>query len=276
MEPLKIEIASVLKDKNPKLYRRLPGFVIRYLERIVHQKEINAFFAKNGHLTNHAFCDAVVKELNLSITFHGLEKIPKTGPIILVMNHPLGGIDGLAFVASLQEHRKDLIFLVNDILMQVKPMEEMFVGVNKHGKNTNETWNNIADLFNSDNAVCIFPAGLVSRKDGGIIQDGPWKRTFVTYAKKTGHPILPIHIQGKLSPWFYGLYKFRKMFGIKSAVEMLYLADELFKQRNKSVNFTVGEMVIIPQETPISDQQWADNLKQTLYLIPQQHGTNHP
>jgi len=276
MEPLKIEIASIFKDKNPRLYRRLPGFVIRYLERVVHQEEINAFLAKNGHLTNHAFCDAVVKELNLSITFLGLEKIPKTGPIILVMNHPLGGIDGLAFIASLQDHRKDLIFLVNDILMQVKPMEEMFVGVNKHGKNTNETLNNIEALFYSDKAVCIFPAGLVSRKDGRLIQDGPWKRTFVTYAKKTGHPVLPIYIQGKLSPWFYGLYKFRKMLGVKSAVEMLYLADELFKQRNKSVTFMVGEPVIVPKTTPITDHQWAQNLKQTLYLIPQQHGTNHP
>lgn len=275
MENLKIDVAGVLRDKNPKLYKKLPGFLIRYLERIVHQREINDFLAQNGHLKNYDFCDAVLQELNLSVTFNGMEKIPDQGPLILVLNHPLGGVDGIAFISSMKSKRQDLVFLVNDILMQMKPLNDLFVGVNKHGKNTAETWNSIDQIFYSDKAVCIFPAGLVSRKTKGVIQDSEWKKTFVTYAKKTGHPVLPIHIEGKLSRRFYGLHRWRTFFGIKASLEMLFLADEMFKQRNKKVTFSVGEPIVIPNDSAKSDHEWAQEIKQSLYLIPQQYGKNN-
>lgn len=275
MENLKIDVAGVLKDKNPQLYKRLPGFMIRYLERIVHQREINDFLAQNGHLKNYDFCDAVLQELNLSVTFNGMEKIPDQGPLILVLNHPLGGVDGIAFISSMKSKRQDLVFLVNDILMQMKPLKDLFVGVNKHGKNTAETWNSIDQIFYSDKAVCIFPAGLVSRKTKGVIQDSEWKKTFVTYAKKTGHPVLPIHIEGKLSRRFYGLHRWRTFFGIKASLEMLFLADEMYKQRNKKVTFSVGKPIVIPNDSAKSDHEWAQEIKQSLYLIPQQYGKNN-
>lgn len=273
MENLKINVAAILKDKNPKLYNKLPGFLIRYLERIVHQQEINEFLSVNGHLKNFEFCSAVMKELNLGVIFNNLDKIPKTGPVILVLNHPLGGVDGIAFMASLKGYREDLVFLANDILMQMKPLSELFVGVNKHGKNSPETRNIIAEMFHSNKAVCIFPAGLVSRQNKGVIRDSEWKRTFVTFAKKTGHPIIPVHIEGRLSPWFYKLHRWRTFFGIKASIEMLYLADEMYKQRNKQVTFCVGSPVIIPADSPISDHQWAQDLKAMLYSTPTQNGT---
>jgi putative hemolysin len=245
------------------------------LERIVHQQEINDFLAKNGHLKNFDFCNAVLEELNLTVTFNGMEKIPAQGPVILVMNHPLGGVDGLAFIAEMKSKRQDLVFLVNDILLQMKPLNDLFIGVNKHGKNTAETWNSIDQIFYSDKAVCIFPAGLVSRKTKGVIQDSVWKKTFVTYAKKTGHTIIPIHIDGKLSRRFYGLHRWRTFFGIKASFEMLFLADEMFKQRNKKVTFSVGEPIVIPNDSAKSDHEWAQEIKQSLYLIPQQYGKNN-
>ncbi|MBM3164357.1 MAG: 1-acyl-sn-glycerol-3-phosphate acyltransferase [Bacteroidetes bacterium] len=269
MEPLKIDVAGVLRDKNPKLFKRLPNFMLRYLERIIHQKEMNDFLASNGHLKNFEFCDAVVKELNLKITFHGIEKIPKTGPVILVMNHPLGGIDGIALIKSFKNVRQDLVFISNDILLKMTPLKDFFVGINKHGNNTSETRNNIHNMFHSHKAVCIFPAGLVSRKYQGLIIDAEWKKTFVTYAKKTGHTVIPIHIDGRLSPWFYGLCRLRTFFGIKSAIEMLYLADEMYKQKNKQVIFTAGEPLTIPADSPIGDYDLAQQIKNEVYLIPQ-------
>ncbi|NDB34395.1 MAG: glycerol acyltransferase [Flavobacteriia bacterium] len=276
MQELKIDVRSAIREKSPKLYRRLPGFVLRYIERIVHQKEINAFMKKNGDLTNFDFSDAVVKELDLKYTFKGIEKIPKSGPVILVMNHPLGGVDGLAFISAMRDHRQDIVFLVNDILLQMAPLKSMFVGVNKHAKNTAETWEQIDKMFDSNQAVCIFPAGLVSRIEKGRVKDTVWKKTFVTYARKTGHPILPIHISGNLSKWFYGLFKFRTFFRIKSAFEMLYLADEMYKQKGKHVTFSVGTPIYVREfNTSSTDHQIAQEIKENLYKIPTHYGAHN-
>ena len=275
MQEMKIDVRSAIREKSPKLYRRLPEFVIRYIERIVHQKEINAFLEQNGDLKNFDFCDAVVKELDLKYTFQGIDKIPKTGPVILVMNHPLGGVDGLAFIAAMREHRQDLVFLVNDILLQMSPLKSMFVGVNKHAKNTAETWEQIDKMFDSDQAVCIFPAGLVSRIEKGHVKDTVWKKTFVTYARKTGHPIIPIHISGKLSKRFYNLFKLRSFFRIKSSIEMLYLVDEMYRQRGKHVTFSVGNVIEEKDlNGPTTDQQIALEIKEKLYQIPIQYGSD--
>jgi putative hemolysin len=131
-------------------------------------------------------------------------------------------------------------------------------------------------MFNSDNAICIFPAGLVSRKQQGVIKDLEWKRTFVTYAKTTGHPVIPIHIEGKLSPFFYGLHRLRTWLGIKTTLEMLYLADELYKQRGKKIVFTVGDPIFISNDEKNKDEhRIAQEIKETLYHIPKTHGTNH-
>ncbi|MFM7387055.1 MAG: glycerol acyltransferase, partial [Bacteroidota bacterium] len=105
--------------------------------------------------------------------------------------------------------------------------------------------------------------------------DSVWKKTFVTYAKKTGHAIIPIHIEGKLSRRFYGLHRWRTFFGIKASPEMLFLVDEMFKQRNKQVTFSVGEPIVVPSESTKSDHEWAQEIKQALYFIPKQYAKNN-
>jgi 1-acyl-sn-glycerol-3-phosphate acyltransferase len=275
MNALQINVRKLIQDKNPKLLKKLPGFVISYIERIVHEKEINAFLAKHGHLKNFEFCDEVLHHLKINVQFQGIERIPKTGPVILVLNHPLGGVDGVAFISAMKSHRKDLVFLVNDLLLNMTPLKDLFVGVNKHGKNKADTREKISAMFNSDQAICIFPAGLVSRKIKGKIQDLEWKRTFVNYARTTGHPVIPIFIDGKLSNFFYRLHQFRTFVGIKSSIEMLYLADELFKQQGKSIVFNVGNPIIIEADDPRNDQKIASDIKDLLYQIPHDNASHH-
>jgi len=268
MNELRVNVEALLKEKNPALHKKLPRWVIKYLERIVHQKKINTFLDSFGHLKNQEFCQAVLDYLKIDISFHGMHRIPKTGPVILVFNHPLGGVDGVAFIAALKEYRKDLVFLVNDILLHITPLNELFVGTNKHGKNKTDTREKIKSMFNSDKAICIFPAGMVSRKQGGTIRDLEWKRTFVTYAIETGHPIVPIRIEGKLSRFFYGLHRLRSFLGIKSTLEMLYLADELYKQRGKTITFRVGDSIYVSEfDRRRNDYEIAQEIKESLYKI---------
>lgn len=268
MEEVKfIDIRNLVSSKNPRLAKWLPKFVFKYLEKVLHQDEINDFISKNKHLYNQDFCDALVTHLNLKIKLIGAENIPKNGPVIFAMNHPFGGMDAMALVSGIKGIRKDTKFIVNDILMNLDNLKDLFVGVNKHGTNEKTTRQRVIDLFKSSEVICIFPAGLVSRKIKGKITDLEWKKTFVTYARKYQIPILPVHIEGELSPFFYRLANIRKSVGIKANIEMLYLADELFKQRNKTITFTFGPKLSIDSFTSKDDMEITNEIKNIVYRL---------
>jgi 1-acyl-sn-glycerol-3-phosphate acyltransferase len=263
-----IDIKHLIKSKNPNLLKWLPGFVIKYLERILHQNEINEFLEKHIKDSALEFCSAVISYLNIKIEIEGIENVPKSGGVTLAMNHPLGGMDALALVHGLKDYRTDLKYIVNDLLLNLEPMKELFVGVNKHGKNKDGTLLKVGDLFNSNKAICIFPAGMVSRKMKGKVRDLPWKKTFLTQSKKNNLPIVPIYIDGKLSNFFYNLYRFRSFLGIKANIEMLYLANELFKQKNAIVKFKIGKL--IPSETIDNSKnfnEWTNFLRDKVYEL---------
>jgi putative hemolysin len=264
-----IDIQHLIKSKNPRLAKWLPRFVINYLRRVLHEEEINAFIASHKEVLNEDFCEAVVNYFNINVEIKGLEHIPKTGPIIIAMNHPLGGMDALALVSGIRHYRSDMRFIVNDLLMSLTNLKGLFVGVNKHGKNQISTRQEIMQLFESDEAVCIFPAGMVSRIFEGKIQDSEWKKTFITYALKYDQPIIPVYIDGKLTPRFYRVFKWRKFLGIKANIEMFFLADELFKQRNKTITFSVGQPIYSNDlDKTQSEQVLAQNVKKVVYSIP--------
>ena len=266
-----IDIEKLIASKNKKAAKWTPKFLIRYLKRILHQKEINEFIKANEHLKNQEWCESVVEYMNITIDVKNLEKIPKNGKIVIAMNHPLGGMDAMILVSALKDHRKDLQFIVNDLLMSLESMTDMFVGVNKHGKNKESVRQQIESLFVSDKAVCIFPAGLVSRKQKKDIKDLVWKKTFVTYSKEFDRTIVPVYIDGQLSKFFYRLARFRKFIGIKMNIEMLYLANELFKQKNKHFRFVVGDPIEQSfLHSTEDDRQLAQDIKEKVYELRNQ------
>ncbi|MCK5872909.1 MAG: 1-acyl-sn-glycerol-3-phosphate acyltransferase [Methylococcales bacterium] len=239
-----IDIESLIASKNEKLLKWLPRFVIRYLKRILHQKDINEFIEKHKDKEGFEWCEAVKKYLDISYTVKNIENIPLNGKITLAMNHPLGGMDAIILIDALKKQRPDLKFIVNDLLMNLETMKPFFVGIDKHGKDKKSSIREkVKQLFMSENAVCIFPAGMVSRKKNGVVKDLLWKKTFVTYSKEFDRTIIPIHIDGKLSNFFYRLSNFREFLGIKANIEMLYLSSEMFKQKGKHFTFVVGEPI---------------------------------
>ena len=263
-----IDLRRLIASKNEKLLRLMPGFVLRYLERVIHQDEINTLLEKAGELKDAEFSDAAMEEFNITISSSGLENIPKTGPLIIVLNHPLCGMDALALISLLKNHRSDLRFIVNDILMNIENLSGLFIGINKHGINKKNVREDIEKAFKSEHAICIFPAGLVSRKINGIVQDLEWKRTFVTYARSLDRTVIPIKIDGQLSPFFYRLSRVRRFFRIKANIEMLYLADELFKQRNKTLTFTVGQAIKMNQfDISLTDKEVASEIRKIVHEL---------
>lgn len=263
-----IDVERLIASKNPKALKWIPKFIIRYIKRILHQNDVNAFLKANKDKKNQEFCEEVVKYMNISIDVKHIDRIPSTGKVVIVMNHPLGGMDAMILVDALKNKRTDIKFIVNDLLMNLENLKGLFVGVNKHGKNDRSFRLQIQELFETNQVICIFPAGLVSRRNKGSVEDLTWKKTFVTYARAHGQTIIPIYIDGKLSNFFYRLSNFRKRIGIKTNIEMLYLANELFKQKNQTLKFVVGEPI---EESLIhskkSDKVVAEEIKQMVYAL---------
>jgi putative hemolysin len=261
-----IDIRKVIGDKNPKLLKLLPGFVIRYIQRILHEKEVNEVVETNKDKHNQDFCQAVIDRFNIKLIIEGIENVPSNGGVTLAMNHPLGGMDAMALVTALKNQRTDLKFIVNDILLHLESMKGMFVGVNKHGRNSNSNLLKIDEIFSTGSAVCIFPAGLVSRKMDGKVQDLAWTKTFVSLSLKHNQPIIPVYIDGKLSNFFYRLAAFRKAIGIKANIEMFFLVDELFKQKDVTMKLTFGKPIYPDSlDKSKSQKQWAEEIRNQVY-----------
>ena len=159
-----VDIEGIIKSKNPKLLKVLPKFIVNYIKRIAHQDDINEILHDFRDIYDYEFCTELIKRLNIKVTVKGQENIPKPGGFIFASNHPLGGMDAMALVTVIEPYRKDVKFIVNDILLNLKNLNGLFVGVNKHGGNTKNSLQLIDDLFASDKAVFVFPAGLVSIK----------------------------------------------------------------------------------------------------------------
>jgi putative hemolysin len=268
-----IDVQKVFQEKNPGAYKWTPQFLINYVRRIVHEDDLNRFQNAAADKFGFDYCDAAVAEIGIGVQHNGTENIPTQGGFILASNHPLGGVDGIALIQVVGRVRKDIRFLVNDILKKLENFGDLFVPVNKLGSNATENLRRIEEIYASEQGVLIFPAGLVSRKNGDIIKDLEWHRSFITKAIKYNHPIVPTHLSGQLSKWFYGLSAFRKMIGIKANIEMLYLADEMYAQGNKSMTITIGKAIPASAfDKTRKPAEWANILRDFVYTLP---NTNH-
>ena len=262
-----LDLDQVLTNKNPTLGKLLPGFVMRYLKRIIHQDELNYYLTEFHDRYGVDFIDGVLSHINTKLDLVGLENIPRTGKCIVASNHPLGGLDGMALMLAVSNVRRDIVFPVNDLLMNIKNLEVMFIPINKHGSNT-ENIKIINDTFASDKLVCYFPAGLVSRKQKGKILDLEWKTTFITKAKRFKRDIIPTHISGKNTNFFYNLANFRKKIGLKANLEMLYLVDEFHKQRDKTLRITFGRRIPFTTfDKRYKKEEWAMLMREYIYLM---------
>lgn len=263
-----IDIKSVFSKKSPRFARFIPGFIFRYLKRIIHEEDVNSFLEKYGDRYNLDFIEAAIKDFNVTIRIEGAEILNQDGRFIFVANHPLGGFDGLVLMKILSEYYEGYKFLVNDILMNLVNIQDLFVPINKHGKQGVEAAKKIEEAYSSDNQILTFPAGLVSRKIKGQIVDLPWQKNFIMKAIKYKRDVIPVHISGRNTAFFYRLANLRKFFGIKANIEMLYLADETFKHRNKELVVKFGKPIswktFDKSRRPL---EWAKWVKEQVYAL---------
>jgi len=261
------DLRRVIGNKNPGLLRILPRFVLNYLKKVVHQDELNEIVRNNHDLFGLDFLDACLKGFGVKIKYNGIENIPASGRWIVASNHPLGGLDGMALMWVVGKVRSDIVFPVNDLLMNIANLRGLFIPINKHGSNIGNA-RLIDDTFASDKAMLFFPAGLCSRKQKNGICDLEWKKSFITKARLHKRDVIPCFINGRNSNWFYNLARLRAFLGIKANIEMLYLVDEMFRQRDKEIVITFGKPISYTIfDKKKTDLSWAQYLKGHVYSL---------
>ena len=269
---LQFDIRAILKSKAPNAH--VPNFIIRYLERIVHVEQMNAFLRKYPTLKNYDFIHLVIREeLGCSASIDGTEHIPTDGkPVIFVSNHPLGGLDGMIIAQMIHETREErsLKVIVNELLMYMEPINGLWAPVNKVGRLSREQVEEQQRMWESGTDVLTFPAGACSRLqriDGHWqIQDLEWQKNFIQRAREYQRDIVPIYFEGRNSWFFYILALLRKWLHIKLNIEMLYLVDEMYGAHGK--HFKVHVLPPIPYTTfdnTKTPKEWAQYVKSIVY-----------
>ena len=275
--PLQFDIRAILKKKAPKAH--VPEFLIRYLERIVHVKQMNTFLRIHTTERDYEFIRLVIsEELGCSASIHGMENIPTDGkPVIFVSNHPLGGLDGMIIAQMIHDARADkreLKVIVNELLMFMEPIAGLWAPVNKTGRLTREQVETQQRMWESNTDVLTFPAGACSRlqriNGRWTIQDLEWQKNFIQRAREYQRDVVPIYFEGHNSRFFYALAYIRKLLHIKLNIEMLYLVDEMYGAHGK--HFSVHVLPPIPYSTfdnSKTPKEWAQYVKSIIYNYKQ-------
>jgi putative hemolysin len=265
---LHIDVDKILESKNPALKRIIPRFVITWLKRIIHQDEINYFLSHYSGLKNKELIAAWLEYTGIKYRVVGAENIPMNGRCFFVSNHPLGGLDGVVFINEIARWHSSVKFPVNDLLTYIESLSGIFLPVNKHGSQDREAVKKIEDAYASDSQILYFPAGLCSRKTRGEIKDPQWHKSFVMKAQQYRRDVVPVYFSGRNSEFFYRLANFRKALGIKANLEMFFLPDEMFKQRDREITMVFGEK--IPWQffdKSKSPAEWAACIKDECYRL---------
>lgn len=267
-----IDIDEIVRGKAGAKARFVPRFVLSWLKRIIHQNEVNEFILSEGDKQGMPWLDDCMEYLGTTLNVKGLENLPDDSDgrlFTFVSNHPLGGPDGVA-LGHLLGHRYDgrIKYLVNDLLMNLHGLAPFFVPINKTGKQSRDFPRLVEAVFNSPNHIIMFPAGLCSRRINGQIHDLPWQKTFITKSVETRRDIVPIRFNGRNSDFFYRIANVGKRLGLKFNIAMLYLVDELYKNRGKTFDVTIGKP--IPYSTfdkSRKPQEWAAYVEDIVYKL---------
>jgi putative hemolysin len=265
-----ISTKEIVNSKFPNFLSGFPDVFSKIfyliLDRILFIPRINRFLEKHGDKTGIEFIEELFDELDISykLSNKDREKIPSEGKLIIVANHPLGGLDGLILLKLVTEIRNDVKIIANDVLMNIQNLADYFLPFDLLSrKDLKKNYTQISEALKKENAIIIFPAGEVARLTIKGIKDKKWNKGAVYFAEKFQTPVLPIFIRGRNSLLFYFISLFSKK------LSMFLLPYELFNKKNKSYEIKIDHP-ISPKAFNTKYQRieyLSKSLKKHLYLI---------
>ena len=239
--------------------------------RLTKIDEVNQLYDVLKDKVGKDFFDSFVRERGLKyIVFEeDLARIPKTGPFILVSNHPLGAIDGILMTKILTEIRPDFKIMGNFLLEKIEPMKPYVIPVNPF-ENRKELKSSAAGMRGSlkhleeGGCIGIFPAGEVSNRNNEFseILDKKWEKPALKLIKMAKVPVVPMYFHAKNSRLFYQMAK------LHPNLQTLLLPSEMMHKREKPIRVRLGKPVSVKVlEDHDSIEEMGEFLQKKIHLL---------
>jgi len=266
--PKVIDVEVALQEKIPDIYKKIPAVILRLIKKVIRQDDINRMIHESSHLHGIPLVDWALDQFGVDIVVKGKELIPKNGQFIFSANHPLGSLDGLAIITVVATIHQSVKFVANDLLRVIKGLEPVSLYIARFGEIDRQNAREINKTLASDAQLLVQPAGTVSKRNPVKISDLPWNKFFIRKAIQYKRDVIPVHIQARNSRLFYNIASFRKIFRIKSNLEMFLLPREMFNKNGKTITITVGKPIAYKTfDESRTHLEWAQKVREYVYLL---------
>lgn len=265
-----INLEEVITNKAPKLRKKLPAWVIRMMERLICQEDMNDVLTRLGHNKGPAFAKAMSQDLGVTYTVTGMENLRRDGHYMLVSNHPLGAFDGISYINIFGEFFPKVKVIVNDMLMYIEPLQSVFLPVNTLGRQKRKDMELLEEAYNDpDTQLISFPSGFCSRYINGRIQDIEWKKSFIKQSVEAKRDIVPMYFEGRNSVPFYTLEWLRRKLGMKFNIGLILLPRQMMRTaRGKHFKIYIGKPIPYQHfNRTKTDLEWAQWLREQCYEL---------
>jgi len=265
-----LNVQEMIEAKKPGFFNKYPSFVnriiLRFLNWLLHIEDANEFIRKHKDKKDFEFIEEIFEFLDFSylLTSRDRQRIPSEGKLVIVANHPLGALDGLAILKAVGEIRPDVKVVVNDVLASISQLSDLFLPYNIFSARAQrQRVSQIVRAFSNEEAVVFFPSAEVSRLKASRVVDGYWYNGPIYFAQKYEVPILPIFVKSRNTIWFYLISSLHKKYS------MFLLPREVFKKRGKNLRLKIGDPIPVRylKQSPLHPNLLTKMLKKHVYKL---------
>jgi len=263
-----IDMELALQEKIPDIYKKIPGVLIRLMEKVIRQDDMNRMIHESSHLNGIPLVDWVLDQFGVNIVVKGKKLIPKKGRYIYPANHPIGSLDGLAIVSVVAKIHPLIKFVANDLLRVIKGFDSISLYIARFGQINRRNAILINKTLASEAQLLVQPAGTVSKRNPVKISDLAWNKFFIHKAIQYKRDVIPVHVQARNSRLFYNIASFRKIFRIKANLEMFLLPREMFNKSGKTITITFGIPIAYKTfDDSRTHLEWAQKVREYVYVL---------